>query len=110
VKTTAQCSSCNASIFWAVTATNQKRIPIDAKPDPNGRIRIEEKGPGHCVAHVEKSDAGTLFPGDERFTSHFATCPDAAKFRQPRPQKPTVAGRMKVKASMTVRNKGEPRS
>lgn len=110
MRTTAQCSGCNAEIFWAVTATNQKRIPIDATPDPKGHIRIEEKGPGNCVAYVEKSDAGTLFPEADRFTSHFATCPDAAKFRQPRPQKPTVAGRMKVRASMTVRNKGESKT
>jgi len=108
MRTTAHCSGCNAEIFWAITATNGKRIPIDAKPDPKGRIRIEEKGPGDCVAHVEKEVGATLFAEGDRFTSHFATCPDAAKFRQPK--KPTVAGRMKVRASMTVRTKGESKT
>ncbi len=109
MRTVANCSSCKAEIFWAVTA-NVKRIPIDAKPDPKGRIRIEDVGPGNYRAHVEKEVGATLFAEGDRFTSHFATCPDAAKFRQPQTKKPTVAGRMKVRASMTVRNKGESKT
>lgn len=106
MRTTARCSGCGAEIFWAVTA-NAKRIPIDAKPDPNGRIRIEDVGPGNYRAHVEKGETGALFGEQERYTSHFASCLNAAEFRQPR--KPTMSARMQASASMTVRKKGDPR-
>jgi hypothetical protein len=54
-----RCSSCGARIVWLVTK-NLKHIPVDAD---------------------------TVNPGDEklelpRHISHFATCPDAKKFRR----------------------------
>ena len=71
----AECNSCGATIFWVIMPSG-KRMPLDAKPDPNGKVVLHDDG-----KHAFAPGAG----GDEpamRFPSHFATCPHAANHRK----------------------------
>ena len=79
------CKSCHKTIWWTVT-TNGTKMPIDAHTYPDGNVTIKSDGRGGYIATVH----GPLFldaldrqePEPNRFKSHFATCPDAAKFRR----------------------------
>lgn len=64
------CRSCGAPIEWAVTRKGS-RIPLDVGSRPDANIVIDELG----IAQVVPA-------GDGVRTSHFATCPDAAKYRR----------------------------
>jgi hypothetical protein len=72
----ANCKSCGAPIRW-IRMTSNKMMPIDAQPSPAGTVEIVD-GYGYVVKTKEPS----LLPGEERYTSHFATCPNAAQHRQ----------------------------
>ncbi len=74
----AKCSSCGASIIWA-TSTKGKPMPVDAEPVPNGNLVIERQVGNRVRAFDPLLDA----PND-RFVSHFATCPDRDFHRKPR--------------------------
>lgn len=80
------CKSCSADIRWAVTV-NGKKIPIDYAPVVKGNITLTERQglPPIAVVLNAQGDAflEALQPSAEspRYTSHFATCPDAAAFR-----------------------------
>jgi len=69
------CRSCGAPIIWAVTTTGAK-MPLDADPDPEGLFVLERGVAVHVI------DA----KGVDRYTSHFATCPDAASHRKAKPK------------------------
>jgi hypothetical protein len=58
----AKCRACKAEIMW-MTTTNGKKIPVD----------IETVG-----------DIGATVFDPDTMVSHFATCPDAEKFRKRR--------------------------
>jgi hypothetical protein len=76
------CRSCGAPIIWAHTQS-EKRIPLDAEPDPGGMITLTEDKWGRKRADFLKLTP--LFPpppADERYTSHFATCREATKWRR----------------------------
>jgi len=89
------CSSCGAQIFWCVSATG-KSMPLDCRPDPLGLLVLREPEgeiPGlECyeepmrALHVSAlRKAGETVPESaERYTSHFATCPNAARHRKPK--------------------------
>jgi hypothetical protein len=66
------CRSCGASVLWAVTKRG-KRIPIDAIPNPDGNLFLVD-GVAHPVLSAGK--------GLEKFTTHFATCPHAKRWRR----------------------------
>lgn len=66
-----KCRSCGAPIIWGVTIRG-KRIPIDAEPDPKGNMGLIDGR----FAVVPSGFEGT------RFSSHFASCPDAKSFRR----------------------------
>lgn len=74
-----QCSTCKASIIFAKTAQG-KDMPVDAEPSPNGNVRLRDTGMGQPLAVVY----GTVkqFGATGLRTSHFATCPDAARHRR----------------------------
>lgn len=81
-----KCKTCYAEIRWAVTV-NGKKIPIDARGDVGGNITLQER-PGKPPIAVVLDAAGnapmpSLQPSAEapRYLSHFATCPDAEKYR-----------------------------
>lgn len=70
----AKCKSCGAPIIWRVTEGG-KSIPVDAEPSADGNLIFF----GTSAHPVPK-----LWTGD-RYKSHFATCPNAAKHRKPKP-------------------------
>ncbi len=80
----AACSKCKASITWVVTESG-KSMPIDSRPSPDGNVIYD--GTGQDRVRVLKKDEET---GQQRFKSHFATCPYAGGFRKPR--KPAAGG------------------
>ena len=71
-----RCTSCGASILWAETV-NGKAMPLDEMPDPDGKFALDEADEPPIATYKHTNPGGA-----ERFTSHFATCPDAAKFRR----------------------------
>jgi hypothetical protein len=78
------CSSCGARIYWAVTAAG-KRIPIDVDPTLMGLFFLVCR-PDHLLA-VSAAAEGPVaekyrLARANRYDSHFATCPDAAKHRK----------------------------
>ena len=75
-----RCRSRNAPIFYALSVTNQQPMPIDANPDPSGRVLVRRgKKSTQLYAKVVGTDANGE---EERFTSHFATWPQANEWRK----------------------------
>lgn len=73
------CRSCGAPIFHAPTAAG-KTIPVDLEPDnENGSIVIRDG-----IAKVLSRTGMNISPepGDVRYISHFATCPQAKEWRK----------------------------
>lgn len=73
---------CGASIFFALSTVG-KAMPIDAEPVVGGNLMLSQTNDGKLVASVDNAASALLLP-EPRYVSHFATCPDAAKFRRPR--------------------------
>lgn len=73
-----KCRSCGAPIIWALTRT-YRIMPIDAEPVDGGNVVIV--GRGERAPRVDVRPGGTLFDDRPTYTSHFATCPDAARWR-----------------------------
>lgn len=74
----ATCSTCGARMVWAVTEAG-KPIPLDSRSTPNGNLVVEDLDAPELRARAYLP----LLDGDApRFTSHFATCPDAALHRK----------------------------
>lgn len=66
------CSSCGASIFYALTV-NKKRMPMDAQPV--GKASVLKVDPdGSDVPVVKIVDA---------YQTHFISCPQAQQHRKP---------------------------
>jgi len=74
----AECGTCGAPMRWERTVRG-KPIPLDPQPVPGAHLFITV--PSGRVADDRSQEA---HPGAERFTTHFATCPDAHKHRRPR--------------------------
>lgn len=72
----ATCRSCEAPVFWIKTAATGKAMPLDATPNPDGNVVIRG-GLAHVLKHGD-----LLVQGERRFTSHFATCANAAQHRK----------------------------
>lgn len=68
-----RCRTCDAPVLWVSTPTG-KAMPLDLEPDPEGRF-VVEGGVAYPVG---------LFSEGPRYTSHFATCPQADEHRKPR--------------------------
>jgi hypothetical protein len=65
----ARCLWCNARIIWAETVGDRVRMPLDEKPVPDGRFKLDET---YTPPRTEYAEAGDP-PGD-RFRSHLTTC------------------------------------
>jgi hypothetical protein len=101
VRPDAHCRSCGAPIRWAVHVATHKRMPIDAEAIASGNLGVVEwvEGPtgevfdsdGHVVDRVAfatpvvavNPTAGSA-QTPYRYTSHFATCPQADQWRRSR--------------------------
>ena len=68
-----KCRSCPAQVIWVRTAATGKRMPLDATPVPAGNVAIRD---GLAVVM-----SGPV-PGGGGRLSHFATCPQAEKWRK----------------------------
>jgi hypothetical protein len=68
-----RCRSCDAPIEWAITTKGQ-RIPLDPEPGPGGNLVLVDG-----VARHPTLGEGVPYL---QYTSHFATCPDAERFRR----------------------------
>lgn len=77
----AQCKSCHAEIRWAISDRTGKPMPIDVTPTENGNLYLY---PNHGDVHARAATADDRRLKRELFTSHFATCPQAAQWRQPK--------------------------
>lgn len=80
-----RCRSCGAALRWAINDHTGSRMPLDAEADPNGNISVIEWGPRQAnglpqpIVGVNADPTKAMTP--MRYTSHFATCPDADKWR-----------------------------
>ncbi|HKZ73137.1 MAG TPA: hypothetical protein VJ011_03680 [Steroidobacteraceae bacterium] len=72
------CRSCKAPIRWAKTAAG-KAIPLDREPTADGTIEIAQDGRAAVLGGSVPREGRTLY------RSHFATCPNAASHRKPKP-------------------------
>jgi hypothetical protein len=72
-----RCRTCGARVLWVVTERGNK-MPLDADPDPAGRFVLADGDPPLAVYVGEGSAAR---PGEGRYQSHFASCPDSKKWR-----------------------------
>lgn len=81
---TGDCRSCSAPIIWTKTRRG-KAMPCDLKPVEDGdfflfrrsghieAVHVRSQHPSAAKAHERKQD---------RFKSHFATCPQAGQHRR----------------------------
>ena len=80
----ATCSACHAPIRWAKSAVSGKPAPFDATPSPvAGNARILDNGTVEVLGGFSLEEARRY--KERLYVSHFATCPDAAKFRARKP-------------------------
>lgn len=73
-----QCRSCGAPIRWAQTASG-KPMPLNAAADPQGLFALVD---AEDPREVPRAVSGRRLPPGERWTSHFATCPQADSWRK----------------------------
>jgi hypothetical protein len=77
-----RCRSCDAPIRWAKTAAG-KRMPLDVEPVRTGNVQLGHVGGEEVAIVVGPADAvAAQAAGHEIYTSHFATCPNAAAHRR----------------------------
>ena len=68
------CKSCGADIFFLQNPKSGKFIPFDF-----GKTIIKHKG----IVYADENGILKISEGNEAgYISHFATCPDADKFRK----------------------------
>ena len=78
-----RCKGCGAPIVW-IESYNGRMIPCDATliqfvVTPGGSLKIVQQN--GCVVSAEREDDPEKMDG-VGYTSHFSTCPMAAKFRK----------------------------
>ena len=83
------CKSCRAIVVWSVTLAG-KRMPLDHAPSPDGRFFVfvpdDPREPLQCANVSERSERAeeARYTDRPRYTSHFATCPNAEEHRRKR--------------------------
>lgn len=75
------CTGCQAPIFWVYAYNSGRRCPINDKPVANGNIVIRDGQAVYLKPNLYDPSCQPQ-PGEARYTSHFATCPDATEFRR----------------------------
>ena len=88
----ANCKSCNAPIIWATTQAGRP-MPFDKLPVLTGNFflhtvpKAKRGEPEHMAIHVDSDHFAAVHARlheASRYTSHFATCPNASKHRKAR--------------------------
>jgi hypothetical protein len=77
----ATCRSCHAPVRWVLTAAG-RRMPVDAEPDPAGLVLVQD---GQAMMMDAPASREDLQPGEQTYTSHYATCPQADQWRTRQP-------------------------
>jgi hypothetical protein len=72
-----KCRTCQAPVLFVPSATTGKLMILDAAAVPDGNTVIHEG-----KAYVVTGDIFDRVPDGLRFKSHWATCPDAKKWRK----------------------------
>lgn len=75
----ASCRSCGEPIIWAEFESG-KKCPFDAEPSQAGEWALNEAYDPPKATRLRRTEGS----GEEGYTSHFATCPDAATHRRSR--------------------------
>lgn len=73
------CRTCNMPIIWAVT-NRLRDMPVDAESSPDGNIRLEPREGMQPMARV--LPVAEQFGKKSLHKSHFATCPQAGRWRR----------------------------
>lgn len=74
------CRSCRAPIIWV--RTERSRMPLDATPaDESVHAGFVLRDMGSPEGPLAISATRAMLPGETIYTSHFATCPNAAEHR-----------------------------
>lgn len=81
------CRACRADIVFAQTTRIEKGqnviMPVDVKPAPNGNVALAKlNGKYHAGVVGKNQAAGMRDAGKDLHTAHFATCPEAGRFRK----------------------------
>jgi hypothetical protein len=75
--TPSPCKSCGAPVLWAKMPSG-KIMPLDLEPCPEGNVRLYPGGKAVVLRAAEVAMAAPPL-----YRSHFATCPDGAKHKNP---------------------------
>jgi hypothetical protein len=76
-------NGCGADIIWVKTPDGTKMMPLDAEPTSAGQWSIISRPDDSGGRKLMASRVGKDYGGD-KYVSHFATCPNATKFRRTR--------------------------
>ena len=68
------CRSCGRPVRFVESAVSGRVMILDGEPSDKGNVTIDENGQARVVS--------TPLDGSARYLSHFATCPDAKRFRR----------------------------
>lgn len=74
------CRSCGAPLLWVIT-DGGKRMPLDADPTPAGTFVVADRDRDALRVSYVAPDA-LLIDDPPRYVSHYATCPDADRWRK----------------------------
>jgi len=77
--TIASCESCHKPVIWAVTV-KAKRMPVNAEPEPDGNVALDFRPGMDPLARI--LTVTRQFGVKNLRKSHFADCPQAAKWRR----------------------------
>jgi hypothetical protein len=85
VRADGHCKSCGQPIRWAKSFTTGKRIPLNTTPTDTGNLGVVawDEQPGTFalpLVAINPSTGSAVTP--YRYTSHFANCPQADKWRK----------------------------
>ena len=80
---TARCRSCGEPIYWAQTREG-RRMPVDTQPTEGGNVLLTLTRSTGALTCTVLSAGCEVEAGRRRYTSHYATCPQAASHRRPR--------------------------
>lgn len=79
----ARCGSCKAPVYFVPSKVSKKLCIINADPDPNGSIILQEVDGVEVAVHLSK-DTADLFaeqPAGTRYVDHHKTCPQSEAWR-----------------------------
>jgi hypothetical protein len=83
--TPSTCRSCGAAVVWATMIPSGKANPLDATPTPGGNTfawvvgdKLEAENAARKTERVQRA----IERNQNRYTSHFATCPNAKEHRR----------------------------